>query len=282
MFEQTTPIPSPTALARALAISGMWALVAATPAHAQTSGNPVTGKLLYEDTPNQVNNQQINACVNCHTVESRRQLLSGNQFGPVPFATAQSRLQGAINANTGGMGQFSVLSAQEVVDLAGYLSDTPKTSATQLDFAPGAVNVAASLPLDLTHAIATSATIRVTSVAISGTNASDFSVTSDACSLQTLNASGTCRVTVRFMSATTAGKSARITFTLDPSNSTTNFTREVVLTGAVAVAAPPPAPAPSPAPAPATDTGGGSLGWPWLAALAAAVAATRRATRRTD
>ena len=246
--------------------------------HAQASGDAVTGKLLFDDTPNQVGNQQLNLCNNCHTVESRRERIGGNQFGPVTFASAQGRLQTAINSNTGGMGQFSVLSATQVSDLAAYIADTPGTSPTRLDFAPSAVNVAQSLPLDLMHAAAPSTllgTVRVTSVVISGANASDFSLTSDACTAQTLIASGTCRVTVRFISATTALKSATLTYTFDPLGSILNFTRTVTLSGAVAVATPPPAPPPS-----GDDSGGGALGFGWLAALAAAVVATRRVTRR--
>jgi cytochrome c553 len=259
------------------------AALAVTPhAFAQSSGDAVVGKLLYEDTPNQATSQQLNAaCANCHTVDSRRARIEPNQapFGLISLATAQGRLQSAINSNVGGMGQFSVLTTQEVRDLAAYIADSPAASATQLDFAPSAVNVSQSLPLDLRHAAAPAGTfgnVRVASVAISGTNASDFSITSDACSLQTLTANGTCRVTVRFVSATTAGKTARLTFTLDPSTSTSNFTREVTLNGAVTVAAPPPAPPSSGG----GDSGGGALGAGWLAALAAAVVATRRATRR--
>lgn len=265
----------------AAAVLAVAALSTAQPARAQASGDPVIGKLLFDDTPNQTNNQQLGACVNCHgSVENRRIQISGNQFGPLTFATAQSRLQTAINSNTGGsMGQFSVLTAAQVDDLAAYIADLPRTSATQLDFAPSAVNVEERLPLDLTQATAPSGTlgtVRVSSVVISGMNASDFSLATDSCSTQTLAANGTCRVTVRFMSATTAAKSARVTYTLNPSGSLTDFTREVVLTGAVAVATPPP-PATPPS---GGDSGGGALGFGWLAALAAAVVAARRVTRR--
>jgi cytochrome c553 len=285
MTQSTRCAAPPRAFARTLATSVVLVAAAwsAAPAvKAQSSGDAVIGKLLFDDTPNQASSQQLNAaCANCHDVASRRARIEPNQapFGLIAMPTAQARLQSAINANTGGMGQFSVLTAQEVRDLAAYIADSPTTSATQLDFAPSAVNVSQSLPLDLTQAAAPAGTfgnVRVASVAIGGTNASDFSITSDACSLQTLAASGTCRITVRFVSATTAGKSARLTFTLDPSTSTSNFTREVTLTGAVTVATPSPAPAPS-----GGDGGGGALGLGWLAALAAAVVATRRVTRRS-
>ncbi len=282
----TEPIRCPGA-ARFLLASSVLVLAAlvASPARAQASGDAVIGKLLFDDTPNVVGNQQLGACWNCHsTVENRRIQLSGNQFGPLSFATALSRLQSAIGSNVGGaMGQFSVLSTDQVRDLAAYLADLPTTSDTQLDFAPSAINMAQSLSVDLTNAKAPSTTlgntVRVATVAISGANASDFTITSDACVLQTLSANGTCRVTVRFMSATTAAKNATLTFTLDPAGSVTNFTRTVALTGAVAVAAPPPASSPSGGGG--DGGGGGALGVGWLAALAAAVIATRRATRRT-
>ncbi len=114
------------------------------------------GKLLFDDTPNHDRQPAVGRLRELSRVgrEPARMQISGNQFGPLSFATAQSRLQSAINSNVGGaMGQFSVLTSTQVSDLAAYIADLPRTSATQLDFAPSAVNTAQNLPIDLTNAV---------------------------------------------------------------------------------------------------------------------------------
>lgn len=264
------------------------AALLATAAQAQTAGDPAAGKLLFDDTVNQTGNQMLTGnCTTCHSVLSRRNRLSGGggEFAIVDLTLAQTRIAAAI-ANIPAMNQFGFLGDAEIRHIAAYIADTPKTSYAQLDFATSGVNVAQSLPLDLTNAVtnstttATGARVTVQSVAISGANAADFSITGDNCTAQTLESVGamsgssTCRVTVRFSSATTAGKTATLRFTLDPASSTTHFTRDVALSGVAAGAAP------APAPAPGSDDGGGALGFGWLAVLAAAVAALRFAPRR--
>lgn len=276
------------AFALTLAIAALSAAaLLATAAQAQTTGDPAAGKLLFDDTVNQTGNQMLTGnCTTCHSVLSRRNRLSngGGEFAAVDPTAAQTRIAAAI-ANIPAMSQFGFLGDAEIRHIAAYIADTPKTSYAQLDFATSGVGVAQSLPLDLTNAVtnstntATGARITVQGVAISGADASDFSITGDTCTAQTLetvgamNGNSTCRVTVRFTSAMTAGKTATLRFTLDPASSTTNFTRDVALSGVAAGAAP--------SPAPVGDDGGGALGFGWLAALAAAVAALRLAPRRS-
>ena len=258
------------------------AALLATAAQAQATGDAAVGKLLFDDTVNQSGNSMLTgACTTCHSVGNRRNRISGGGgvFAAVGFDTAQARIVAAITG-VSAMNQFVILGDAEIRNLAAYIADTPRTSDDTLDFAPSAVNVAQSLPLDLTNA-ATNSTdnlaggrVTVSSVAIVGANTADFSITSDACSLQLLALGATCRVTVRFASATTAARAATLRFTLDPEFPTTApaYTRDVPLTGVAAGTAPPSAPG--------DDDGGGALGWGWLAALAAAVAALRRAPRR--
>lgn len=273
------------AFALTFAIAALSAATLLATAQAQTTGDPATGKLLYDDTPGQTGNQMLTgACNTCHSVLDRRNRISngGGDFAAVGVETARLRLIAAISG-VPQMGQFSFLSDAEIRNLASYIADTPKTSYDTLDFAPSAVNVAQSLPLDLNNAVTNSTTnlgggrVAVTGVAIVGANAGDFSLTSDACTSQMLALGGTCRVTVRFASATTAARTATLRFTLDPEFPTTtpNYTRDVALTGVAAGAAPAPAPAPG-----GDDGGGGALGAGWLAALAAAAAAAAATRRR--
>jgi len=256
---------------RLRALSALFAAAFATAA--QSQGNPLNGRLLFEDTIDQTGQSFTGNCTSCHTsIENRRQAISGSPFGPVTFQTAATRLAIAIS-NVGAMNQFAVLTDEERDDLAAYVADTPKTSQTDMAF-----NAGQTFPLVLTHAVATSATVFVANVALSGMNASDFSATG-ACQRTTLMAGNNCQMMVSFNPQSAGNKTARLTFTLDPSDSTQNFTREVTLTGGPA-SPPPPAPAPSPAPAPAADDGGGGAldGW-WLAGLLAAIAWMRRALR---
>lgn len=219
------------------------------------------GAALYADTPNLSGVSSVGACTNCHiTVADRRTRIGGSAFADISFDQAMTRFTAAISGNfSGQMGQFAALAAQDVYDLGAYMADTPKTTASALDFTASAINSPTSQPVDLRHSAAPlgGSTLLVTGVAISGGGASSFALSSNACNGATLAANNTCRVNVTFNAPDTAGKSATLTFSLRQGS--TNFTRTVALTGAVAVSSPPPA-----------DSGGGALGIGWLAALAGA------------
>jgi cytochrome c553 len=249
-------------------------LGAAAGASAQ-SDDAARGRDLWADTPGVSGINTLTAsCTNCHTVDQRRQQISGVAGGPgvfadISFDTAMTRFTQAL-ANQSAMQTFQQLPLQDVRDLATYIADTPKTTVAALDFTASATNTTtAAQSVDLRHSVAPLAgsTLSVTGVAISGSGASSFALQSNACNNATLAASNTCRVNVTFNAADTAGKSAALTFSLR--QGTTNFSRSVALTGAVAVSSPPPA----------ADSGGGALGVPWLAALAAAVTALALSSR---
>jgi mono/diheme cytochrome c family protein len=255
--------------------------LAATPGWAQDA---VTGKALFEDT---INASGINTltgnCTSCHgSVQNRRTKIGGSPYAEISLTTASNRLGSAI-ASVSAMRQFQALSAAQIQDIAAYIADTPETSTDQLNFTASAVNTAtASQFVELKHARATTETLRVMSVAITGATASRFTRTSDTCDQQTLPAGGSCRVTITYSAPDTAGSMVPLTFTLRQGTSTTDFTRTMFLNGSVAVTTPPPGGTASGS----ESGGGGALGWPWLAALALATtllwAARRRPARLRD
>ena len=254
----------------ALAIA---ALVGVTPARAQSA---VTGKLLFEDTPNVTGiNTLTGPCTSCHgSVENRRIKIAGDRYADISLATATERLRLAI-ASVGPMAQFDALSVEQVQDIAAYLADTPRRSVDRLDLTATAINTpGVSQSVDLRHAVATTESLHVMSVAVSGAGAARFTRNADSCDQQTLAPGASCRVTVAYAAPDTTGAAAALTVTLRQGTSTTDFTRVVALSGAVATTTPPPPVAPG------TDSGGGALGFGWLVGLAAACAALMCTGRR--
>jgi mono/diheme cytochrome c family protein len=259
----------------AIALTAMLAL----PAAAQTGGDAVAGRALFDDTMAATGQSFSANCTGCHDVQSRRAMLSGsnNPYGAVTWDSAAGRLVSAITGGVPAMSQFGgVLTPQQVYDLAAYIADTPRTSATALDFSASAVNTpSAAQDVDLRHAVAIDEPLEVVSVAISGSGAARFTRTSDTCDAQTLVAGASCRVSLSFSSPDTQGRTASLDFTLRQGASSTTFTRSVALTGVASGTTTPPPPVGG-----SGDDGGGALGLGWLAALAAAVAALSR--RRRD
>jgi cytochrome c553 len=265
--------------AAALACLFLWA----GPGWAQTTGDPVAGRLLFEDTPGETGQSQLGSCTNCHSIHDRRNRIAGvgntatPPFTAVSFNSATNRFGVAIAGNyAGAMGQFSVLDNDQFRDIAAYIADTPKTSVADLDFTATAINTnTLSQHIDLTNA-QTSGTLTITSVAISGSGAARFNATADTCTSQTIAAStamtaSSCRVSVRFSAPNTAAYTANLTLTMRVQGSMTTFTRVVPLSGQVATAPPPPSGG--------GGSGGGGLGLVWLAGLALAVAALARRPR---
>lgn len=264
----------------ALACLALWA----APSVAQTSGDPVVGKRLFEDTGNESGMQQLGSCTNCHTAQDRRnRIATGSNlqtpiFTAVTFERAMTRFGTAINGNLGGsMGQFNQLSSQQIGDIAAYLADTPKTSVAELAFTASAINTnTLSQSVDLSNSITTGA-LTITGVTISGSGAARFTSTADTCNTQTLAASTllnttSCRVSVRFSAPDTATYTASLNLTMRVAGSMTTFTRAVPLTGQVGATTPPPASG-------GGDDGGGALGWAWLTGLALATAVLARRRR---
>ena len=259
--------------ARAFVLMSWLALGAVTGAHAQDA---TLGKRLFEDTPNVSGiNSLTGACTSCHgTVENRRIKIGGSRYAEISLATATERFRLAM-ASIGAMNQFDALSVAQVNDIAAYLADTPTRSASQLDFTVATINTpSASQFVDLRHAVATTESLRVMSVAVSGANAARFTRSSDACDQQVLAPGASCRVTMAYSGPDTAGATATLTFTLRQGTSTTDFTRSVALSGVVASTPPTTTP-----PESGGSSGGGALGAGWLAALVAANALLWRRRR---
>lgn len=267
-----------------LARTALATVLAAVAFAAHADYDPVVGKLLFEDTINQTGRSFTGNCTSCHTtVQNRRDQVSfsttgqHDQFAAIDPETAVNRLGYALN-NFSQMKQFQVLDVDQMTDLAAYIADTPKASETELSFSASAVNTpTVSQNLDLANG-KTFGQVTVDSVAISGTGAARFTLKSDTCSAQKLANAATCRATISFSAADTAGYSATLTITMHPGTSTTKFTRTVALSGAVGVVTTPP---PSGGNGGGNggnnnDEGGGALGFAWLGGLALATALLRR------
>lgn len=233
-------------------------------ASAAAQDSAVNGKALFDDTPGASGISTLTAsCINCHgSVQNRRIAIGGSAFADIAFDTAMTRFVQAVQ-NQPQMAQFGALSTQQARDIAAYIADTPKTSASQLSFAPGAINtVSTAQSVDLTAAVATTESLQVTDVAISGAGAARFNRSSDTCLSQTLAPGASCRVSVTFSAPDTNNHMAVLTLTVRQGASATSFTRTVNLSGAVPPASPPPS----------TDAGGGgAFDWYWLAALGVAI-----------
>ncbi len=256
------------------------ALIALPAAHA--ADDPVAGRALFDNTM-AVTGQTFSAnCSGCHSVQSRRAMLSGSNdpFAVIAFDDAASALIGAITGGVDVMRQFNnVLTLQQVRDLSAYIADTPRTSATALDFSASAFDTpSAAQDLDLSHALATDESLTVVSVALGGTDAARFTRTADTCTAQTIAPGASCRVSLNFSSPDSQGRAATLDFTLRQGASTSTFTRSVALSGVASGTTTPPPP-PPPAGGGSDDGGGGALGLGWLAALAGAVAALSRRRR---
>ncbi|WP_157598006.1 MULTISPECIES: hypothetical protein [unclassified Rhizobacter] len=275
---------SSTILAR-MARTACVAALATTAFAAHATDNPATGKLLFEDTMNQTGLSFTGNCTSCHTnVQNRRAEIhfktgggSRDPFAAIDAETALNRIGYALN-NVSAMKQFQVLEADQLTDLAAFIADTPKTSDTALSFSASAVNTpTVSQNLDLRNGV-TFGQVTVDSVAIGGTGAARFTLKSDTCTAQKLAASATCRATISFSAADTAGYSATLTMTMHQGSSTTKFTRTVALDGAVGVVTPPPSGGNGGGTSGGnnSDEGGGALGVAWLGGLAIATALLRR------
>jgi hypothetical protein len=254
--------------AAAMLCVALWA----APSWGQSTDNPTTGRGLFLDTPtNSGINTLTASCMNCHTVQDRRTKIGGSVFADISFNSAMTRLTQAIGAQPA-MRQFGALDVQQVRDLAAYIADTPEASTAELDFTASAINTdTATQFFDLTSALATTETLHIDSVTITGTGASKFTRTSDTCDQATIQPGLTCRVTVKFRSADTVGALVPLTMTMRQGTSATTFARTVLLNGVVASTTPPP-----PSGGGSTDSGGGAIGGAWLAALALGIAALAR------
>jgi cytochrome c553 len=260
-----------------LACLALWT----APSSAQTSGDPAMGKLLFEDTSNQSGNVQLGTCINCHTIQDRRSRiatgnLSGAEFADISFDRAMTRFTAAIGGNFSGvMGQFSQLDTQQTHDIAAYLSDTPKVTATDLSttntlaFVASGVGNAVTKDITISHSIATTDNLQITSVNL-GAGATAFT-TSSSCNNVVRAPAGTCNFSATYTPTGTAAESKILTVSLQQGS--VMFNRTVMLNGSVAGVS---APLPS---GDTSDSGGGALGLAWLSGLALATAVLSRQPR---
>jgi mono/diheme cytochrome c family protein len=113
----------------ALACLALWA----APSSAQSIGDPVLGQDLFDNTLDASGISFTGTCVSCHSpgVSNRRTAIGGSVFADISESTAMTRLTSAIG-RIGGMTQFNQLDSQQVADIAAYIADTPKLTATDL------------------------------------------------------------------------------------------------------------------------------------------------------
>jgi trimeric autotransporter adhesin len=284
--------PSTARRLHALGAMALLAAAAATGAGAaRADGNATAGRLLYEDTVNQVSNV-FNRCIDCHFTRSnpaldrvadRRTVLGGSEFAVISESTARSRIGAALNIQE--MVQFrSALSSQDLDDLAAYIADVPKVVdlngtviTARQTFAAASVGANVFETFTLRHSQATAATLVVNSVTVTaGTN---FLVTGGSCGGANvgtpLQPGGQCTVQIGYTAQDSARQNATVSLSLTQQGVT--FTRAIAVTGEVQGVT---APGGSTNPNPSGGEGGGSLGFAWLAALAAAVAAVARRRER--
>jgi len=255
----------------ALACLALWT----APSVAQTSGDPVAGKLLFDDTPNQAGASSLtHSCSNCHgSVQDRRTRIGNSAFADISYDTALSRFGNAIGSQSG-MSQYQALSTSEVNDIAAYIADTPKVTATGLTalntlaFVATGVGNAVTRNITINHSVATPDNLQITGVTLSG-GTTAFTRTG---TCTTLSPAGTCTFSMTFTPTSTTAESKVLTVALRQGS--VNFTRAVTLNGSVAGT-----PTPPPASGGGGDDGGGALGWAWLTGLALATAVLARRRR---
>lgn len=252
----------------ALACLALWA----APSVAQVSAT--RGQTLFDDTPNQAAaNSLTHSCSNCHgSVQDRRTHIGNSAFADISYDTALSRFGNAISSQSG-MIQYQALSTSEVNDIAAYIADTPKVTATGLTalntlaFVATGVGNAVTRNITINHSVATPDNLQITGLTLSG-GATAFTRTG---TCTTLSPAGTCTFSMTFTPTSTTAESKVLTIALRQGS--VNFSRTVTLNGSVAGATTPP---------PASgggDDGGGALGWAWLTGLALATAVLARRRR---
>ena len=247
------------------------------PAWAQTSGDPVRGKQLFEDTPGTSGLNTLGSCTNCHaSIQDRRASVSGSatQSPAISFETAMNKFGAALGRSQ--MQQFTALSVDDRGAIAAYIADTPKADVTALTFTATAINTTtASQTIKVTSPLAPLGTLVISKIEIAGTGVANFGRTFE-CDAKTFTTPGSsCTFSVYYSPKTTAASNPVVTITMKEGSSP-DILRRVTLNGSITTASTPPATTPATS---SGDSGGGAIGWAWLAGLAAATLALGR--RRT-
>jgi mono/diheme cytochrome c family protein len=188
-------------------------MLVASLAHA--AGDPVNGRVLYNDATKSTNGDN---CAGCHNVNRTTQP-TGNRSKIWNGAHAPSVIQNAIDTNNNGMGEFSYLTPQEVQDIAAYIGPTMLTDVSSRTYASTQVgSTAATQTITLTNY---GIQLKLAGIALSGANASDFTITGGSCAVGGLVAdTTTCTVQVAFTPAGTGTRSASLTLSGNATNTT--------------------------------------------------------------
>ena len=245
-------------------------LLASTGAFAQTTGDPVMGKTLYENTPGVSGVGGITmSCPACHgDIQQHRALiaarggLDGGAYADIDFDTAITRFTQAIQAQAG-MAPFQALSSTQKGHLAAYLGDTPELTPkndTAIIFSVAAVNnTSTAQTVSLKHALATTTNLQVISVQVVGSEAGNFSVTQQC--VGTLAPGASCDAAVTYSPRNANVSLPDLVLTLRQGGSG-DFERVLHLRGSIAGSNPSVS---------GGDSGGGALGFGCLVALAMAI-----------
>ena len=200
-------------------------------AGAAFAADPTNGKTLYNDA---TRGNQGDSCASCHTTnpgKNSQKVLNG--------ANNATLIQNAITAGTGGMDEFSgAFTTAELQDIAAYLGTcnattkvcTIPTATAQIAVSSSAVTFAStalttsSAAQTLTITNAGTAALTLTSIALSGTNATDFTKGGTCSTATTVAAGGSCTVTVGFTPTATGTRTATLTVASAVGNVTTTLT----------------------------------------------------------
>lgn len=270
-----------------------FALAACATGHSALAQNAANGQLLYQQRVNFPVSGALN-CEDCH--------------GPAYLfraAGSAAAISGAIGANRGGMSAYAFLTAQQIGDIAAYVSTAlpppppPPVAPPPAGSPPAATPMASPNPallpntvvgstssvvnVQFTNTAAANVTFNTPAIGASSGDSADFLVAaptsgSAQCISGRVMAPGTsCWFGVQFKPTAAGARSA--TWTINFIGSVAP--RTLTMQGAAsATSAPAPAPAPAPSANAPTSGGGGALdalSLLGLAALAGAAGARRRA-----
>jgi mono/diheme cytochrome c family protein len=195
------------------------------------AADAANGKILYNDD---TRGTQADSCASCHNANpasNKKKVLNG--------ANNATTIQSAIAAGTGGMDEFKgAFTTAEVQDIAAYLGTcstatltcTAVVAAPQIAVSASAVTFAStalttvSAAQTLTISNAGTAALTLTSIALSGANATDFTQGGTCSTATTVPAGGSCTVTVGFKPTATGSRTATLTVASAVGNVTTTLT----------------------------------------------------------
>jgi mono/diheme cytochrome c family protein len=238
-------------------------IVAAPVAFGQDS--PTAGKALFEGN-------SVQPCTSCHgTVQNRRDAI--DQGGDLDFDLVLGAFLNAISMQSA-MNQFNNgLTTQQKRDIAAYIADVPKARPNMVDFsATNTGNETTPQIITFNNAETATSSLTINTIGVTGSSA-DFIIKTNGTmcgNAQTLVPSGTCSVSVSFLTSTASTKVALLHFLYSQAGVTTDRTAQ--LSGTVANQPPPSSAMPS-------GGGGGAFGAGWVGLLLLATGLRRSAGR---